>query len=201
MGAATAVIFYGAYRDLIQGTIVGLILDSPFTSMQGLATEYSTTRVGVPSLLMTPAVHYLRHTIQATHQFDIYHINPLGAASRIDIPTVVLSGSEDKIVPPKLSEELYEAFNGPKIRIFFQGGHNTHRPAPIYEAIRIVVAGMFAFSCAPLSVSLSFYSQFPRNIERATNRRHHQHGDRSVEESIDRVPPAGLNLHPVYFSI
>jgi pimeloyl-ACP methyl ester carboxylesterase len=148
MGAATAVMFYGAYRDLIQGTIVGLILDSPFTSMEGLATEYSTTRVGVPSLLLTPAVHYLRHTIQLAHQFDIYHITPIGAATRIDIPTVVLSGSEDKIVPPKLSEELYEAFVGPKIRIFFHGGHNTHRPAPIYEAIRIVVAGFSSTSVA-----------------------------------------------------
>lgn len=147
MGAATAVIFYGAYRELVRGRIMGLILDSPFTSMQGLAYEYSTSRVGMPSLLVTPAVHYLRHTIQSAYQFDLYHMTPIGAASRIDIPAIVLSGSEDKIVPPKLSEELYEALGGPKLRIFFQGGHNTHRPAPIYEAIRIVVAGSDHFEC------------------------------------------------------
>lgn len=141
MGAVTAAIFYGTYRELVQGTVLGLILDSPFTSMQGLASEYSTSRAGVPSLLVTPAVHYLRNTILAAYHFDLYHMTPIGAASRIDIPVVVLSASEDKIVPPRLSEELYEAFVGPKIRIFFQGGHNTHRPAPIYEAIRIVVAG------------------------------------------------------------
>lgn len=141
MGAATAVIFYGAYRELVQGTVLGLILDSPFTSMQGLATEYSNSRVGVPTLLLTPAVHYLRHTIQTSYNFDLYHMTPIGAAPRIDIPTIVLSGSEDKIVPPKLSEELYEAFAGPRMRIFFQGGHNTHRPSAIYEAIRVFVVG------------------------------------------------------------
>lgn len=141
MGAATAVIFYGAYRELVKGTVLGLVLDSPFTSMQGLAEEYSSSRVGVPSILLSPAVHYLRHTIQTNYNFDLYHMTPIGAAPRIDIPTIVLSGSEDKIVPPKLSEELYEAFTGPKMRIFFQGGHNTHRPSPIYEAIRVFVVG------------------------------------------------------------
>lgn len=156
MGAATAAMFYGAYKELLVGTVVALILDSPFTSMQGLATEYTTSRVAVPGLLLSPAVHYLRRSIQAQYGFDILHISPVAASARINIPTIVLSGSEDKIVPPALSEELYDALGGPKMRIFFRGGHNTHRPAAIYEAVRVVLVGELHITLLCLSCGAQF---------------------------------------------
>jgi hypothetical protein len=142
MGAASAAMFFGAYKETLRGTVVALILDSPFTSMQGLASEYtSSTKIPVPGLLLSPALHVLRQNILSKYGFDILYISPIAAASRITIPTVVLSGSEDKIVPPSLSESIYEALNGPKLRIFFKGGHNTHRPTVVFDAIRVVLTG------------------------------------------------------------
>lgn len=166
MGAATAAMFYGAYKELLVGTVVALILDSPFTSMQGLASEYTSSRVAVPGVLISPAVHYLRHSILSQYGFDIFLISPVAASARVDIPTIVLSASEDKIVPPALSEELYNALRGPKMRIFFRGGHNTHRPAAIYEAIRVVLVGkcdsLLYCSLARLSItSCCVFMQVP----------------------------------------
>ena len=142
MGAATAAMFYGAYKELLLGSVVALILDSPFTSMHGLAAEYTTSRVAIPGVLISPAVQYLRHNVLGRYGFDILHISPVAASARINIPTIVLSASEDKIVPPALSEEVYRALGGPKMRIHFRGGHNTHRPAAIYEAVRVVLVGV-----------------------------------------------------------
>jgi pimeloyl-ACP methyl ester carboxylesterase len=141
MGAATAVMFYGAYRNLIKGAVVALILDSPFTSMYGLAAQYASSHIIAPGLLLSPAMQYLRHNVLSKYGFDILFINPLAAAPLVDIPTIVLSGSDDKIVHPALSEELFQAFGGPKMKIFFKGGHNTHRPSCIYEAIRVALVG------------------------------------------------------------
>mmetsp|Transcript_26312 Transcript_26312/g.49358 ORF Transcript_26312/g.49358 Transcript_26312/m.49358 type:complete len:634 (-) Transcript_26312:298-2199(-) len=142
MGAASAAMFFGAYKETLRGSVVALILDSPFTSMQGLASEYtSSSKVPVPGLLLSPALHVLRQSVSSKYGFDILHISPLAAASRITIPTVVLSGSEDKIVPPALSESIYDALNGPKLRIYFKGGHNTHRPSVVFDAIRVVLTG------------------------------------------------------------
>jgi pimeloyl-ACP methyl ester carboxylesterase len=155
MGAASAAMFFGAYKEVLRGTVVALILDSPFTSMHGLASEYTAaTKIPVPGLLLSPALHLLRQNVLSKHAFDILHISPVAAASRITVPTVVLSGSEDKIVPPALSESIYEALNGPKLRVFFKGGHNTHRPAVVFDAIRVVLTGAWLWLLTPLFLSI-----------------------------------------------
>ena len=75
MGAATAAMFYGAYRDLAEHLIVAMILDSPFTSFQGLATEYSSGRMQIPRIIVGPAVHFLRRTVKKRCHFDILQVS------------------------------------------------------------------------------------------------------------------------------
>lgn len=152
MGAATALMFYGAYKELLVGTVVALILDSPFTSLQGIATEYTSTR-SVPGLILAPALQYIRHNINSQYGFDIMLATPVTAAQRVNIPAIVLSGGEDKTVPPILSEEVYNALVGPKLRIHFTGSHNSKRPSCIYELLRYFLPGFFFF----FSISLSNY--------------------------------------------
>ena len=75
MGAASAVMFFGAYKEVLRASVVALVLDSPFTSMAGLATEYTSsikTPLPVPGLLLSPALHLLKQTVMAKHGFDIY---------------------------------------------------------------------------------------------------------------------------------
>lgn len=148
MGAATATMFYGAYKELLMGTIIALILDSPFTSLNGLATQFTLTR-SVPGLILAPALQYIRHSILSMHGFDIMQATPVAAAQRVNIPTIVLSGSEDKTVPPILSEELYRSLVGPKMRIFFMGSHNSKRPIAVFEALKYFLTGDHCTSMCP----------------------------------------------------
>lgn len=141
MGAATSVMFYGAYKELLKGSITAMILDSPFTSFKGLADEYTKTKIQIPQLLLSPALHYIKRVVDQKYQFDLMQMSPISAASEVDVFTMVLSGQEDKIVPPHLSFELYAHLIGPKIRVFFDGGHNSHRPPEIFDAIQQVVSG------------------------------------------------------------
>mmetsp|Transcript_6084 Transcript_6084/g.9185 ORF Transcript_6084/g.9185 Transcript_6084/m.9185 type:complete len:753 (-) Transcript_6084:323-2581(-) len=191
MGAATAAMFYGAYKELLMGSVVALILDSPFTSMQGLANEYTTSRVAVPRVLLSPAVHYLRSSIHSGYGFDINHISPLAAAARINVPTIVLSGSEDKIVPPVLSEELYSALAGPKMRIFFKGGHNTHRPAVVYEAVRVVLVG--ALRGLPTSDVLRMSAAVLKNEIITPATESHSNGSTNNKHQKSQVPTKVVN--------
>lgn len=143
MGAATAAMFYGAYRDLAKHVVVAMILDSPFTSFQGLAQEYSNGKMQIPRIMLSPAIHFLRRTVRKRCDFDILQVNPMAAAPLCKVPTIVLSGDADKIVPPALSEELYEALGGPKIRISFEGGHNSQRPPDVYDVVRDLASAAF----------------------------------------------------------
>ena len=70
-------------------------------------------------------------------------MNPAAAAPLCKAPTLVLSGDVDKIVPPALSEDLYNSLGGTKLRILFEGGHNSQRPTVIYDVIRELAVGSF----------------------------------------------------------
>lgn len=139
MGAATSVMFYGAYKPLLEGAVVSMLLDSPFTSFEGLADDYTQSKINIPRLLLSPAVHYLKKIVEQKYNFNLMQMSPISVAHEVDILTVVLSGKDDKIVSPKLSEEMYSSLGGPKLRIYFEGGHNTHRPPEIFEAIQETV--------------------------------------------------------------
>ena len=141
MGAATSVMFYGAYKPLLKDSIAAILLDSPFTSFKGLADEYTKSKINIPQLLLSPAISYIKRIVEQKYDFDLTHMSPVSSASEVDVMTVVLSGREDKIVPPHLSHELYAHLTGPKLRIFFEGGHNSHRPPEIIDAIQHLVMG------------------------------------------------------------
>lgn len=168
MGAATALMFYGAYKELLVGTVVALILDSPFTSLPGIATQYTLTK-SVPGLILTPALQYIRHNINSQYGFDIMLATPITAAQRINIPAIVLSGGEDKTVPPILSEEIYTALVGSKMRIYFAGSHNSKRPTCIYEVFKYFLPGLFDDILLFLLLFNLIFLYMNRSIKRSSN--------------------------------
>jgi hypothetical protein len=141
MGAATSVMFYGAYKPLLKDIVVSLILDSPFTSFYGLADDYVKTKMQLPSIFLSPALHYLKRSVETKYNFNLLQMSPYSAANEVNILSIVLSGKDDKIVSPHISHELYSQLGGPKLRIYFDGGHNSHRPPEIFEAIQEIIRG------------------------------------------------------------
>ena len=52
-------------------------------------------------------------------------------ASAIDVPTLVLCGSEDRITPPALSEELAGSIPGAKLELIERAGHLANAEQPV----------------------------------------------------------------------
>ena len=65
-------------------------------------------------------------------------------AARIDVPTLVLCGSEDKVTPPSLSEELTRLIPGARIQLIPRAGHiaNLEKPDAFNRAVEAFVGSL-----------------------------------------------------------
>ena len=88
----------------VQAEPDGLVLRSPFTSLRDMArTHYPF----VPTVLLRD-----RYPVEET-------------VSRLDIPVLVVLGTDDSIVPPELSRRVYQAVGGPSRLVEMDGlDHN-----------------------------------------------------------------------------
>lgn len=92
--------------------VAGLILETPFTNLMDLATSHIPV---LPRLLLT------------------YRFKNDEKSSRIDVPTLVLHGDNDEVIPFAMGEELYEKLHQPKRFLRLQGArHNDITSHPEY---------------------------------------------------------------------
>ena len=64
-------------------------------------------------------------------------------AARIDVPALVLCGSEDKVTPPSLSDELTRLIPGARMQLIPRAGHiaNLEKPDEFNRAVESFVRG------------------------------------------------------------
>lgn len=176
MGAASAALLLGAYQPLVSPFVIAAILDSPFTSFRGLVKAQARHKK-IPLFLRHPVMFILSRAIRKRCGFELQHITPIAAAKFIietkgkicqscrrakksdpglvfSYPVLVLSATRDIIVPADMSGELYDNFSIPKMRIIFQGDHNSPRPPEVFRAIVSLLGGVMEAS-APASVASS----------------------------------------------
>jgi 3-oxoadipate enol-lactonase len=62
-------------------------------------------------------------------------------AARIDIPTLVLCGGEDKVTPPSLSDELTRLIPGARMQVIRRAGHiaNLEKPDEFNRAVEAFI--------------------------------------------------------------
>jgi 3-oxoadipate enol-lactonase len=62
-------------------------------------------------------------------------------AARIDVPTLVLCGSEDKVTPPSLSDELTRLIPGARMQLIPRAGHiaNLEKPEAFNRAVEAFI--------------------------------------------------------------
>jgi 3-oxoadipate enol-lactonase len=65
-------------------------------------------------------------------------------AARIDVPTLVLCGSEDKVTPPPLSDELTRLVPVAGMQLIPRAGHiaNLEKPDAFNGAVEAFVGGL-----------------------------------------------------------
>ncbi|MCU1347326.1 MAG: alpha/beta hydrolase [Acidobacteria bacterium] len=104
----------------------GLVLQSTFTSLPDIA------RVTFPSL----PIHLL-----SGHHFDTRSV-----VRELQIPLLVVHGSEDEAIPHAMGEEIFEAASGPKRLVVVSGGLHkdlyTREPERIVRELRDFVGNL-----------------------------------------------------------
>lgn len=110
MGAVTA-LMYGA----MDPTVVGLVLDSPFTSLVALADELSVNFLPpkVPKMFVSLGMKMVRSSIRKKAGFDIKHLETIALVDKCFSPALFAHGIDDNFIKPTHSQALYDKYAGP----------------------------------------------------------------------------------------
>lgn len=141
MGAVTA-LMYGA----MDPTVVGLVLDSPFTSLVALADELSVNFLPpkVPKMFVSLGMKMVRSSIRKKAGFDIKHLETIALVDKCFSPALFAHGIDDNFIKPTHSQALYDKYAGDKNIIMVEGDHNDPRPSFFYDSVTIFFANCFA---------------------------------------------------------
>ena len=130
MGAVSAV--FQASRD---PSLAGMILDSPFASLEQVALELVTSAPetvpgapSVPPFLVKTALHVVAGSVKKRAAFDLYKLRPIDAARTCFVPALFGCAFDDVLVRPHHSQQIFDEYAGDKNVVKFDGDHNDLRP-------------------------------------------------------------------------
>ena len=152
----------GAVTALLHGdrdpSIACLVLDSPFSSLRGLARELvDSTDIRVPKVAVSLALRFVRRSVRKMAKFDINKLEPLAHADKCFIPALFVHGKHDRFIQPSHTEAIHAKYAGDKNLVLFDGDHNAPRPRFFFDS-----AGIFLQQtlCRP---GLEAARHFPEN--------------------------------------
>jgi len=67
-------------------------------------------------------------------------LDSVASAERVRVPGVFVTSKDDDTIPPSYQDHVFEAYAGPKRRIFTAGGHNDGAGSAAVEEIRAATA-------------------------------------------------------------
>lgn len=148
MGAVTA-LFYASTDP----TIVGLVLDSPFSSLVTLADELSGNFLPpkVPKMFVSLGMKMVRNSIRKKAGFDIKDLDTLKIVDRCFSPALFAHGSDDNFIKPHHSQLLHDKYAGDKNIVFVDGDHNDPRPGYFFDSVSIFFANCFSLPIPDIS--------------------------------------------------
>jgi pimeloyl-ACP methyl ester carboxylesterase len=113
----------GARLRVAPDILDGLLND--FSNTVDLICSYAFGPSASASLIQAGHEDFLKNTpevmhgdFSACHQFDL-----MGKVSKIAVPTLILSGSADRLTPVKYGEYLYQHIPGAKFSVIKDAGH------------------------------------------------------------------------------
>ena len=110
MGAATAIHYSSQFFDSIRG----MILDSPFSDVKVMIKD-ALAESGVPRFITTLCLLPISSTVKDKTGYDVLDNSPVGQATKIRVPTMVMVGQQDTITRAERVKEIYEAIPGRSI--------------------------------------------------------------------------------------
>ena len=151
MGAATAVL---ARHPLLKCIIV----DSTFTSIKEVCAAIAKTQ-NLPSIVIPPAIWFLKRTVSGKAGFDMGDVSPLEVAKTSGaVPCIIGHATDDEFIPIEQGREVYRAYkNSDKEFVHLSGGHNGRRKVEWLEKCCKFIFRHFKINCDDFKVS-PFYS-------------------------------------------
>lgn len=133
MGAATSIMYSN-----LDHTIAGIVVDSPFTSLEDVMTELVLSHQSwVPKKMIKLGIGVMRKSILNRAQFDIRKNSPIEYAKNCYVPALFAHAEGDDFIKIHHSEKLYQVYSGDKNMIRFEGDHNSERPEFFYDSVTI----------------------------------------------------------------
>lgn len=116
MGAATALI--AAESGHLSHSVVGLVVDCPYDSLEN-QIQYIIRRKYhfAPGILLRTVSRITEKNLG----YSIKMISPIARAGKIEVPVLIIHGTDDTFVPNSMSAALYDAISSPKRIVFVQG--------------------------------------------------------------------------------
>ena len=87
-------------------TISACIYDSPFSSLEKLATDLALKKTGLPKLIISGVISLIKQTILTKAKFNISDLDLKNKAGKIIVPGLFLVSKQDKFVNFTHSEKL-----------------------------------------------------------------------------------------------
>ena len=118
MGAATAILAAGEYDA---PGLIAVVEDCGYTSAYEMFADQLGVIFGLPEFPIMPCVDIVSGIKTGVKVSDAA---PMKAISSVKVPTMFIHGAADKLVPPAMMENLYDACNAPKTKLIVEGaGH------------------------------------------------------------------------------
>ena len=117
MGAATALILSG--DPALPDAVKGIISDCSYTD------AYTMFRDKIRDWFSLPAFPFLdsaRLILMLRGGYDLYDASPLSAVKNSHTPTLFIHGTEDRIIDPAMTRELYDACASSKKKLLLVEG-------------------------------------------------------------------------------
>ena len=123
MGAVTALMY-----SVTDPTIAGIVLDSPFSSLNLLVKELVKEKISLPDFIISSAISVVKSSVKKRAKFDLNDIEPINFAGSCFIPALFCSAKDDNFVKPHHSKKLFDVYQGEKNITSVDGDHNSVRP-------------------------------------------------------------------------
>jgi pimeloyl-ACP methyl ester carboxylesterase len=99
--------------------VIGVVAASTFSDLETIARDRA------PPTMREAQIREAFDLAGKQASFRVSDASPVGAASRITVPVLIVHGAEDRETSPEHSRRVYEALAGPKtLRIVESAGHN-----------------------------------------------------------------------------
>ena len=105
------------------------MLDSTYSSLKRLINETVSPSSLIPEWLIQTLLSIVKQSVQRRAKFDIYAMDPIKDLDMCFVPALFCHASEDTVINPRHTQEMYEKYPGDVKQIIeVEGDHNSERP-------------------------------------------------------------------------